>query len=141
VRGAALDALRHIAVCILVVEDEFLIRLIVSEELADAGFQVREAENGDVAAGLIEAGAADFSLLITDIHMPGRLSGVDVGRLMRIHRPTVPIIYTTGRPDALNVVGRLGVNEAFVQKPFAPSDLLAIARRLLEKANPPTPLQ
>ncbi len=126
--------------CILVVEDEFLIRLIVTEELADAGFQVREAENGDAAASLIEAGAAEFSLLITDIHMPGRLSGVDVGRLMRMHCPTVPIIYTTGRPDALNVVGRLGRNEAFVPKPFAPSELLAIARRLLADniSSPPT---
>ncbi len=113
------------------VEDEFLIRLIVTEELADAGFVVREAESGDAAARLIEEDAEDFSLLITDIHMPGRLNGVGLGRLMRARYPAVPIIYTTGRPDALNAVGRLGAKDVFVPKPFAPSDLLTIARRLL----------
>ena len=117
--------------CILVVEDEFLIRLIVAEELADAGFAVCEAESGDAAARLIEGDAEDFSLLITDIHMPGSLNGVGLGRLMRSRRPEVPIIYMTGRPDALNAVGRLGGRDVFVPKPFAPSDLLTIARRLL----------
>ena len=122
--------------CILVVEDEFLIRLIVAEELVDAGFVVREAESGDAAARLIEEDAENFSLLITDIHMPGRLNGVGLGRLMRARHPEVPIIYTTGRPDALNAVGRLGENDVFVPKPFAPSDLLTIARRLLGAGGP-----
>ena len=121
--------------CILVVEDEFLIRLIVAEELADAGFVVCEAESGDAAAQLIEAETEDFSLLITDIHMPGRLNGVGLGRLMRARHPDVPIIYTTGRPDALSAVGRLGDKDVFVPKPFAPSDLLTIARRLIGEGN------
>jgi DNA-binding response OmpR family regulator len=118
-------------VCILVVEDEFLIRLIVAEELAEGGFEVCEAEDGDQAARLIQDPPAMFSLLITDIHMPGRLDGIEVARRMRARHPRVPIIYTTGRPDALHAVGPLGRNDALVPKPYAPSDLLTVARRLL----------
>ncbi len=125
--------------CILVVEDEYLIRLIVAEELADAGFEVCEAESGDAAALIIERAEQTFTLLITDIHMPGQLNGVGLGRLMRTRHPSVPIIYTTGRPDALSAVGQLRDKEVFMPKPFAPSNLLAIARRLLDDGRSTAP--
>ena len=117
--------------CVLVVEDEPLIRLIVAEELAEAGLAVCEAEDGTQAAALIRNPPAAFSLLITDIHMPGALDGVAVARLMRARHPLVPIIYTTGRPDVLDAIGRLGEREALVTKPFLPSELLQLARRLI----------
>jgi len=69
--------------CILVVEDEFLIRLIVAEELAENGFAVCEAENGDRASALIAAQPDAFTLLVTDVHMPGKLDGIEVARLLR----------------------------------------------------------
>ncbi len=117
--------------CILVVEDELLIRVIVAEELADAGFAVCEAEDGTQAAALIRDPPGAFSLLITDIHMPGSLDGIAVARLMRARYPLVPIIYATGRPDVLNAMGRLGEREALVPKPFLPSELLRVAKRLI----------
>jgi DNA-binding response OmpR family regulator len=117
-------------VCILLVEDELLIRLLLAEELEAEGFEVRVAEDGDRAEELIEDPAASFSLLVTDIHLPGRLDGLDVARLMRERHPTVPIIYTTGRPD---VVGRdrLGADGVLVEKPFTPSELLSAVYKLL----------
>ena len=117
--------------CILLVEDEFLIRLILTEELADAGFEVREAENGDQAARLIENPPTDFSLLITDIHMPGRLNGMQLARLMRARHPDIPFSYIPGRPDVLAAAGPLGAKEALVSKPFTSSDILGAARMLL----------
>lgn len=117
--------------CILVVEDEFLIRLIVAEELIKNGFVVCEAENGDQASALIEARPDAFTLLVTDIHMPGRLDGIEVARLLRERHPDIPVIYTTGRPDVIEALGPLGKREVLMPKPFAPSDLLAVVRRLL----------
>jgi DNA-binding response OmpR family regulator len=117
--------------CILLVEDEPLIRLIMAEELAEAGFEVREAETGDQAAALIEATPSYFTLLVTDIHMPGTLDGIELARLMRTQRPDIPIIYTTGRPGALNDGVRLGARDILVVKPFTPSHLLAVVHRLL----------
>lgn len=116
--------------CILLVEDEFLIRLMLAEELEAEGFEVRVAEDGDRAEELIEDRAAAFTLLVTDIHMPGRLNGLEVARLMRVRHPTVPVIYTTGRPDAVSGT-RLGADEVLVEKPFTPSELLAAVHKLL----------
>jgi DNA-binding response OmpR family regulator len=123
------------AVCILVVEDEPVIRFIVAEGLAEAGFDVCEAEDGDRAAVLIEGFGTPFTLLITDIHMPGTLNGLAVARLMRARHPSIPVIYTTGRPDVLATAGRLRDNEALLAKPFTPSDLLTLATRLLARSE------
>ena len=112
-------------------EDESLIRVVLAEELAYVGFEVCEAEDGTQAAALIETPPTDLSLLITDIHMPGGLDGIQVAHLMRARFPRVPIIYMTGRPDVLDRMGRLGATEALLAKPFTPSSLLAMAQRML----------
>lgn len=117
--------------CILLVEDEPLIRLIVADELTREGFRVVQAENGDAAVSLITEPPAPFSVLITDIHMPGKLDGIAVAEHMRAHNPSVPIIYTTGRPDVLERVEPLRERDAVVGKPFTPSRLVAVVRRLL----------
>ena len=118
--------------CILLVEDEFLIRLILAEELTEAGFAVHAAEDGEHAMGLIEAWPDAFSLLVTDIHMPGSLDGIEVARRLRERCPDVPVIYMTGRPDVLDGAGRPGGRDMLMPKPFAPSELLAVVRRLLD---------
>ena len=117
--------------CILLVEDEWLIRITVAEELIEVGFVVCEAEDGDQASVLIARDPTVCTLLVTDIHMPGSLDGLGVARLMHAQRPDVPVIYTTGRPDVLNHLQPLGPMEVLLQKPFALSDLLAAARQLL----------
>jgi DNA-binding response OmpR family regulator len=119
------------ALCILIVEDEALVRDILAEELVEAGFDVLQAKNGDEAATLIESRSATFTLLVTDIHMPGARSGLAVARLMRRRNPRVPVIYTTGRPDIFDGMGPLGENETILAKPFLPSELVRNARSLL----------
>ncbi len=117
--------------CILLVEDEWLIRTIVAEELMDGGFVVREAEDGDQASVLIAQDPDAYTLLVTDLHMPGTLDGIGVARLARALRPDLPVIYTTGRPDALNHLQPLGPREVLLQKPFSLADLVDTTRRLL----------
>ncbi len=117
--------------CILVVEDEALIRLIVVEELTESGFEVCEAETGDAAVGIIDAGRRRLSLLITDVHMPGKLDGFGVASLVRDRYPDAPIIFTTGRPDIARDFVQLRRNEALLSKPFVPSELIAVVRQLL----------
>jgi DNA-binding NtrC family response regulator len=117
--------------CILLVDDEDLIREILAGELVFQGFEVCEAETGDQATMLIKNPPKVFSLLITDIHMPGNTNGIEVGRLMRRHHPALPIIYTTGRPDTFRAIGPLGPKEVLVAKPYTPAAIVDVARRLL----------
>jgi CheY-like chemotaxis protein len=117
--------------CVLIVEDEALIRDILVEQLRSHGHDICEAQTGDEAAALIENPPKVFTLLITDIHMPGQRDGVEVGRLMRRHHPSVPIIYTTGRSDALAAIGVPGARDAVLPKPYTPSQIIDVARQLL----------
>ncbi len=55
-----------LSMCIPLVEDEVLVRLMLAEKLQDAGLAVREADHGDHAAILIDDHAPAFSLLVTD---------------------------------------------------------------------------
>ena len=121
--------------CILLVEDERMIRAMLAEELTAQGFEVREAESGDHASTLIAQASTTFSLLVTDIHMPGRLSGIDVARLLRVRCPDIPIIYMTARPDALNDIRPLGIRDVLLRKPFTLSELWAAVRRLLDQGD------
>ena len=117
---------------ILVVEDEELIRVVLAEVLADEGFHVVEAGSGDEAAGLLD-GPDGFQAVVTDIHMPGARDGIAVGRHARARDPGVPMVYVTGRLDAMAAAGPLGPGDALLPKPYLPSQVLATLRRLLRE--------
>lgn len=122
---------------ILLVEDEFLIRLILSEALAEAGYHVHEAENGDEAAELIES-QTRFDLLVTDIQMPGATDGIALAELIRARHPGIPVVYMTGRPDVMRGAGCLGKREAFIRKPYGPAEVLSTIQRLLVAESSPS---
>lgn len=117
--------------CILMVEDDWLIRSMVAEELRESGFAVREAGDGDQASALIAEDPATYTLLVTGIHMPGSLDGIGIAHLLRARRPDLPVIYVTGRPSLLNALQPLGAKEVLLRKPFVLSTLLSAVRRLL----------
>jgi DNA-binding response OmpR family regulator len=114
---------------VLLVEDDPLIREIMSEALEEAGFAVTAAETGDIAATLLAH--EPFGLLLTDIQMPGHLDGVALALHARELAPDMPVIYVTGRPDALRGLSRLGPRDAFIRKPYGPGELIGTVRRLL----------
>jgi CheY-like chemotaxis protein len=88
------------AMRVLLVEDEYLIRLWLADCLREAGFDVTEAENGDRALALLDI-AEGFDLLITDLHMPGRADGNAVAAGAKLRYPGLPVIYATGRCDTV----------------------------------------
>ena len=121
--------------CILLVDDEELVREILADELDFRGYEVCEAYSGDYAADLIQNSPAAFSLLITDINMPGQRDGLEVARLMRLRCPSIPIIFITGRPDISNFAGPLGANEFLLRKPFGLQELSRVVARMLDGSH------
>jgi DNA-binding response OmpR family regulator len=113
---------------ILIVEDEFLIRLTLAEALTEDGFDVVEAETADEALGLLRQEPA-LALLLTDIQLPGSIDGLELARLARAELPRLPVIYMTGRPDRMGRIAGEG-HDVFIPKPYLPSDVCAVARRL-----------
>lgn len=113
---------------ILVVEDEFLIRLTLTEALGDEGFEVLEAETGDDALPMLDAGCG-IRLLLTDIQLPGSLNGFALVDRARQSMPGLPVIYMSGRadPDSSASASHLDV---FVAKPYTLTDICDAAKRL-----------
>ena len=118
---------------ILVVEDEFLIRLTLSEVLTDEGFEVLEAESGDEALAMLTS-SPDIAVLLTDIQLPGALDGRAVVRHARHARPDLPVVFMTGRPDA-SETHPPGPNEMYVAKPYLPSEICAAVRSMLARRD------
>jgi CheY-like chemotaxis protein len=112
---------------VLLVDDEPMLRLILTEYLSDAGIEVLEAEDGDHAVKLLDSDER-LDLVVTDIQMPGTADGNAVGASAKQHYPGIPVIYTTGRPDSFK--SKLADCDAFVCKPYGLAQLLSVIDRL-----------
>jgi DNA-binding response OmpR family regulator len=119
--------------CVLVVEDEILIRMLVVDLLTDAGFTTLEAKTGDEALPLLEVGGV--SLIVTDINMPGRLDGIALAKAARQQIPGIPLVFVSGRPGKLAEARVMDDPAAFVPKPFNFGALIADVKRLLESRS------
>ena len=75
---------------ILIVEDDALIRLTLSDHLQDQGFKVLEAATGDEALGVIAAPEFKVDLIFTDVMMPGVTDGFALAKWMNENHPDIP---------------------------------------------------
>lgn len=117
---------------VLVVEDEFLVRLTLVEALSDEGFQVLEAETGDAALPILQS-YQEISLLLTDIQLPGTINGRTLALKARENLPNLPIIFMTG--GAGTDEGMDGsAQDVFISKPYTLASICKAARRLTSVA-------
>ena len=117
---------------ILVVEDEMKIARLVRDYLADAGFQVIVASEGESAVASARGVRPD--LIVLDLGLPGR-DGLDVTRELR-RSSSVPIVMLTARGDESDrIVGlELGADD-YIVKPFSPKELVARVRAVLRRTD------
>ncbi|WP_457090724.1 response regulator [Microvirga sp. P5_D2] len=99
---------------VLLVEDEPLIRLFISELLEEAGFKVVEAANATEAMVLLEAGLG-VNVLLTDVDMPGGCNGFELAHKVRKSWPEAEILIMSGRQWPAQ--GDLPLGAAFLAKP------------------------
>ena len=127
---------------VLVVEDEPEVRTLVRRSLEAAGLTVMEAENGSEALEAIRRRADPPRLVLTDVIMPG-LTGRELSEALASARPGLPVLFMSGYTGE-DVLARslLPATAPFIQKPFAPDELVARVRRLLSTPTgmaPPGP--
>jgi CheY-like chemotaxis protein len=82
------------ACTVLVVEDEFLVRAMVSEYLREHGYEVVEAADAAEALAVFEAGAP-VHIVFSDVQMPGGMDGAMLADVVRL-RYRIPVLLTTG---------------------------------------------
>src|ERR1700693_4374987 len=118
---------------VLVVEDEFLIRINAAEMIEEAGFEVLEASNADEAVAILEA-RLDIAVVFTDIQMPGSMDGLKLARAVRDRWPPIHIVATSG---FVNVkTGDLPKGGGFFSKAFTPAQIIGTLRKLPDGTYP-----
>lgn len=115
--------------CILVVEDEFLIRWMLSEELRDEGYQVIEACDATEALAILKTVSPD--LIISDVRMPGPLNGMDLLARVRDTLPTLPVIMISGHLHPAQAL--LEGATLFVAKPYLMGAVVEAVQKVLGK--------
>ena len=102
------------AVVVLLVEDEPLVRLVVSELLIESGFRVIEASNATEALTVLESGLV-IDVLLADVDMPPGINGYALSHQVRERWPGIEILITSGRQCPAE--GDLPPGAAFLAKP------------------------
>ena len=120
---------------ILVVEDEEDVRSSTSGILSALGYEVLEAADASQAVAIIEEGR-HIDLVFTDVVMPGPMSSLQLGEIVRRKLPECEVLYTSGYAEGvLTHEGKLDSAVHLLQKPYHPEALSARIRHLLRRAK------
>ncbi len=115
----------------LVVDDEPSVRRYVTALLQQENFQTLEAENGADALKIVQELDGNVDLIVTDIQMPNG-DGLSLAHAVKEWFPSVPVILVSGtaEPDFAF---------EFVKKPFLPSTLMDVVRKIIPAEENGTP--
>jgi CheY-like chemotaxis protein len=112
---------------VLIVEDEFLLRMDAAEMITAAGFEVVEAENADQAIKILEA-RFDITVVFTDIQMPGSMDGLKLARAVRGRWPPIKIVATSGHVHVEET--DLPDGGRFLPKPYSPGQVTGLLQEM-----------
>jgi CheY-like chemotaxis protein len=111
---------------ILIVEDEVLTRVVISEAAREAGYIVVEASDASAALAYLADGKP-VDLVFTDIQLPGSVDGLELARRVRAASPEIRVLITSGNADE-----RTAREVApFLPKPYGPEEAIERIRKLL----------
>jgi len=122
---------------ILLVEDEPAVLIMAKGILQRLGYQVMAAASGDEAVPVWQQHSAQINLLLTDMVMPGSLSGRELAEKLLQEKPGLKVVYASGY--SMDLVGpglATSKNFIFLQKPYHPEALAQIVRSCLDGKLP-----
>ncbi|ALC85884.1 MULTISPECIES: response regulator transcription factor [unclassified Bacillus (in: firmicutes)] len=123
---------------LLVVDDEERIRRLLKMYLEREGYEVEEAENGEIALQL--ALENDYNCILLDIMMPEK-DGIEVITELRGHKETPVILLTAKGEEANRVEGfELGADD-YIVKPFSPREVVLRIKAILKRSAVLSPIQ
>ena len=108
----------------LVVEDDSFQREILADTLKGEGLEVVECTTAEAAELVLATIGLELRALVTDVHLDGEMSGVELAEYARCRFPHLNIVVVSGQGTP-----QLPRETRFLQKPFAPSELLKAINR------------
>jgi DNA-binding NtrC family response regulator len=120
---------------ILLVEDEKNVRDTVTHCLREFGYQVEEAANGVEALELWEQHRTEIALLLIDLVLPGKITGLEIAQQFKRAKDSLKVIIMSGYIESVARLETAIAREhmSYVTKPFALDKLLQIIRRRLDE--------
>ena len=118
---------------ILFVEDEPLLGELMGEALTDKGFTVHVAPSADEALRYLKS-SVPIDVLITDIDLGDGMDGAALAALARELRPSLPVIYASGRCRSLNQIDAVP-GSMFMPKPYSLRDVGSTLAQVAEQRS------
>lgn len=120
------------AECILVVEDDELVREHVVAQLDGLGYTIRQAASAADALAVMDDDKT-IDLLFTDVVMPGAMNGKQLADAALLRQPDLRVLFTSGySEDAIVHQGRLDLGVNLLGKPYRRAELVAKIRHVLD---------
>jgi len=122
--------------CILIVEDEQMLRELAREILQDAGYQTLEAASGREALAVWRQHDGKIDLLLTDMVMPEGVSGMELAERLITETPALKVVFMSGYTSE-DVSSELlqRTRASFIQKPYGTAELTKVVRDCLDKSG------
>lgn len=117
---------------ILVVEDNPSVRKTVIRQLRDLGYRSVEADSGASALKLAKEGI-EFDLLMTDVVMPGGITGYRLADQLRKSRPDIKVLFTSGYTELARSADRPASKDPLLSKPYRKQELGRAVRAALDQ--------
>ena len=119
---------------VLLVEDEKNVRQMAAQCLREFGYQVEEAVDGVQALELWEQHKPEIALLLIDMMLPGRTTGLEIAQQFKRTKDTLKVIIMSGYTEnVLQLEGAMAREQmTYLTKPFDIRELLKIIRRNLD---------
>jgi DNA-binding NtrC family response regulator len=131
-QNAALADTSARATTILIVEDEALTRIALSDYLQDRGFKVYEAPSTKDAIAILEKLGDGIDLVFADIQLSGVINGIGLATWLRNKRPDIKVVLTSGYAALKATSGQNALISApFVEKPYMLPDVEKLLRKTL----------
>jgi CheY-like chemotaxis protein len=111
-----------------------MVRELARYALLQHGYTVLEAQDGQEALTMAQKHKDSIDLIVTDVVLPGGMSGRDVADQVTFIHPESKVLYMSGyADDAIIQHGVLAPDIAFLQKPFTPNTLARKVRNVLDE--------
>ena len=116
------------AIVVLLVEDQWLIRMTAAEALSEHGYVVHEAKHAAEAIDILEQHHPEIHVVFTDIMMPGTMDGLGLAHHASKHWPPISLIVVSAKPWFLHPP--LPEKARFVHKPYVIGQVVQHIREL-----------
>lgn len=119
----------------MLVEDEDGVRRVLARFLLSKGFEVLCAENARAAEPIWREHQSRITMLLTDVMLPGGISGCDLARSLQLEKNDLTVIFTSGyNTEFAEFSAAVNPGTYFIAKPYRPDQLLDLVNRAFSAA-------